>query len=107
MRLVGDVFRFDQEARDTDPSLQPRWIDWVKSLHLDPNELLPDAVIRVRRETNEYELHVSRVVRRPDGERWIDEAQSCLVSEPVVVPIGIHKVWPEIREARVEVSPWA
>jgi hypothetical protein len=71
---------------------------------LDPDDLLPDAAIRVDHETNQYELHVSKVRRRSDGERWVDFASMSLVTEPLVVPIGIRRTWPEPHDVPASVA---
>lgn len=92
-----DVFRLDRDARVADPTLVPRWAEWVSSLGLDPNELLQDAVIRMDPATNQYVLHVTKIRRTPEGAHWIDEATMQLVSEPLIIPIGPHVVWPVIR----------
>lgn len=92
---MHEVLRYDRGTVESDPTLRSRLVEWVRSLGLDPDELLPDAVIVMG--MGEYELHVSQIVRKEDGSRWVDEARLELVSKPVVVGLGQNKSWPAPR----------
>jgi hypothetical protein len=65
---------------------------WVKSLGVDPNDVLPSLVIRMGKST--YELHLSRFVRSEQGRIRFDEALERPVSEPLIVDLGTAKSWP-------------
>jgi hypothetical protein len=85
MRIRGDAVLLRADRLE---ELQ----EWVKQLGVDPKDVRAKFLITMG-ETS-YQLHLSRMVRRPDGKLVIDEAIGEVVYAPLVIDLGTDKSWP-------------
>jgi hypothetical protein len=77
-------------------------IEWVRSLGVEPEDVLPIGVILGGESS--YELHLSRFVRDEHGHMAIDQARDDIVTYPVVVDLGPERSWPAFLD---ELTPAA
>lgn len=81
--------------------------EWVRSLGIEPKDCAARAAI-VAAESG-WELHLSRYVRNDEGKIRVDRAREEAVTEPVIVPIGTERNWPELgigpRPVTVRLNP--
>ncbi len=73
---------------------QRAWVDYVRSLGVDPNRVRPALVIM--QDDNGYHLHLSHKTPAYEcGGDLLDLATNDVVSTPLVIDLGREKTWPE------------
>lgn len=75
-----------------EPAQLGPWLDWVRSLGLEPKDFCPELVIMGR--GFDYELHLTEYVRDDAGRKILDYALQRAYTRPHIVSLGTERTWP-------------